>query len=104
MTGSGRTIPEVYVLWHPGCHMGEALASSIYAWLRPGHGLGPDVYFRSLPRPGGAGDPLPLPLPGEQRSYPDPNPKVTPRRAQVVSMQILVLLIDCNMVADASWR
>lgn len=104
MTGSGRTIPEVYVLWHPGCQMGEALASSIYAWLRPGHGLGPDVYFRSLPRPGRAGDPLPLPLPGEQRSYPDPNPKVTPRRAQVVSMQILVLLIDCNMVADASWR
>jgi hypothetical protein len=106
-----RTIPEAYVLWHPGCQIGEALASSIYAWLRPGHGLGPDVFFRSLPRPGGGADPLPLPLPGEDRRYPpgtapqaDPNPKVTPRRAQVVTMQILVLLIDCNMVADASWR
>jgi TIR domain len=106
-----RTIPEVYVLWHPGCQLGEALASSIYAWLRPGHGLGPDVFFRSLPRPDGGADPLPLPLPGEERRdaagtapQRDPNPKVTPRRNQVVTMQILVLLIDFNMVADASWR
>jgi hypothetical protein len=114
MTGvatADRTIPEVYVLWHPGCQLGEALASSIYAWLRPGHGLGPDVFFRSLPRPEAGGDPLPLPLPGEERRYAagmapqlDSNPKVTPRRSQVVTLQILVLLVDFNMVADASWR
>ena len=106
-----KTIPEVYVLWHPKCPIGERLASEIYSWLRPGHGLGPDVFFRTLPRPEPSDDPLPLPIPGEARDTipmaPTPSdsaPKVTPRRSSLVTLQIVVLLIDSNMVADASWR
>ena len=36
-------IPEIYVLWHPRCEPGDALATRIYGWLRPGEmadGLG----------------------------------------------------------------
>lgn len=110
-TAAPKTIPEVYVLWHPNCQIGEPLASSIYAWLRPGHGLGPDVFFRSLPQPEPSDDPLPLPIPGETRgtlttvsTVSGVAPKVTPRRTSLVTLQIVVLLIDSNMVADASWR
>ncbi|HRP23912.1 hypothetical protein [Thauera sp.] len=39
-------IPEMYVLWHPRCEAGEALATRIYGWLRPGNGLGPQVFYR----------------------------------------------------------
>jgi len=28
-------IPEVYILWHPHCALGEALARRIMVWLRP---------------------------------------------------------------------
>ncbi len=99
------TIPEVYVLWHPACRIGESLASRIYQWLRPGNGLGPDVFFRCLPRPDRSAGPLPLPIRGGEGNQPDGGPEQkTTRRSQLVTTQILILLIDCNLVADASWR
>ena len=47
-------IPEVYVLWHPAFPNGEALAQRIYRWVRP-KGLGPQVFYRSLPAPEACG-------------------------------------------------
>ena len=91
------TIPEVYVLWHPGCQIGQTLASRIYEWLRPGHGLGPDVFFRCLACPQPQGGPLPLPIPGDEGAKP-------PSGRHFPTTQVLILLIDCNMVADASWQ
>ena len=99
-------IPEVYILWHPKCTIGEHLAKSILNWLRPGIGMGPDVFYRSLPAP--ARDPeksrnrLPLPLPGESdRLLPVPPSTHSPRGS---GHQIVVALIDENFVADTSWR
>jgi len=90
-------IPEIFVLWHPACSLGEALARRIYDWLRPGAGLGPEVYYRSLPAPE-APDGLPPPLPGEER------PEGFAPLVGAANLQIALLLIDCNMIADASWR
>lgn len=61
-----QPIPEVFVLWHPSCALGEVLARRIYAWLRPGNGLGPEVFYRSLAAPEATAGGLPSPLPGEQ--------------------------------------
>jgi TIR domain len=91
-------IPEVFVLWHPDCVLGERLARRIFEWLRPGNGLGPQVFYRS--RKGSKAPPggLPLPLPGETRNadvrLPSPVPKV----------QIVLPLIDAHMVVDPAWR
>lgn len=92
-------IPEVYVLWHPRCELGEFLARRIYGWLRPGNGLGPQVFYRSLPAPEAPAGGLPPPLPGETRAY--PSTSTTPR---VSNFQIVLPLIDEHMIADAAWR
>ena len=90
-------IPEVFVLWHPQCPLGEILAKRIYAWLRPGNGLGPQVFYRSLPAPEAPAKGLPPPLPGEARGSATSSQKVS-------NLQILLPLIDENMVADPTWR
>ncbi|MBN1608462.1 MAG: toll/interleukin-1 receptor domain-containing protein [Polyangiaceae bacterium] len=91
-------VPEVYVLWHPKCPMGETAARRIYDWLRPGFGLGPRVFYRCLPGPGTPSG-LPLPLPGEQRDGSTAPPSDTP-----ANLQIVVPLIDDHMIADARFR
>jgi hypothetical protein len=93
-------IPEVFVLWHPSCSMGEFLATRIYAWLRPGQGLGPQVFYRSLPAPESVPGGLPPTLPGEIRS----GSEVSTSKSRVSNLHIVLLLIDEHMIADASWR
>lgn len=91
-----RPVPEFYVLWHPDCPLGATLATRIYEWLRPGDGLGPHVFYRSLPEPHEVGARLPRALPGEPRG------KVAiPATSK---LQVVLLLIDANMIADAAWR
>lgn len=92
-------IPEIYVLWHPRCALGEVLARRIHGWLRPGNGLGPQVFYRSLPAPDAPPGGLPPPLPGEFRPG---QPAASGSR--VANLQIVLLLIDEQMIADASWR
>jgi TIR domain len=92
-------IPEVYILWHPRCALGEALAREIMPWLRPGNGLGPEVFYRSLPAPEVQADGLPPGLPGEARTI--PSRKLTKK---LTNLQLVVALIDANMVADFAWR
>ncbi len=87
-------IPEVYILWHPQCSLGETLARRITMWLRPGNGLGPEVFYRSLPAPGANADGLPLPLPVGRR----------PGSRKGSNLQLVLALIDENMVADFAWR
>ncbi|MEM0895392.1 MAG: toll/interleukin-1 receptor domain-containing protein [Verrucomicrobiota bacterium] len=91
-------VPEVYIIWHPKCDVAGRLAPDIYNWLRPGNGLGPQVFYRSLKAPDGA-ESLPVPIPGEGRGnggYP------SLRRG--ANVQILILLIDCHLIADPAWR
>lgn len=85
-------IPEVYVLWHPNCALGQDLAERIMTWLRPGNGLGPEVFYRSLPAPGASAGELPLPLRQQSGSGKGGN------------RQLIVALIDENMVSDFAWR
>jgi hypothetical protein len=93
-------IPELYVLWHPHCPLGEFLAKRVYAWLRPGNGLGPQVLYRSLPAPEAPRRGLPPPLPGEHRGG-----TASPRAAsRTTNLQIVLILVDANMVADGAWR
>lgn len=94
-------IPEVYVLWHPHCSLGENLARRVHTWLRPGNGLGPQVFYRSLPAPEAPERGLPPPLPGESRS---PSQSEEKRRPTLTNLQIVLALIDENMVADQAWR
>jgi hypothetical protein len=94
-------IPEVFVLWHPRCRLGETLARRILAWLRPRNGLGPEVFYRSLPAPGAVANGLPPPLTREAKR---PSRTPTKTREEVTNLQIIVPLIDENMVADATWR
>lgn len=93
-------IPEVFVLWHPRCALGELLARRIHAWLRPGNGLGPHVFYRSLPAPEAPTGGLPLPLPGEFR----PGVPTPSSGSRVTNMQIVLFLIEENLIADAAWR
>jgi hypothetical protein len=93
-------IPEMYVLWHPRCEAGEALATRIYGWLRPGNGLGPQVFYRCLPAPEAPPSGLPPPLPGEQRT----SSASPPAPATGSNLQVLILLIDAFMIADPTWR
>lgn len=93
-------IPEIYVLWHPACAVGEVLARRIHEWLRPGSGLGPQVFYRSLPAPEAPPGGLPPPLPGEVR----PGTLTPSRGSRVANTQIVLLLIDQNMIVDAAWR
>jgi hypothetical protein len=94
-------IPQVFVLWHPRCQIGETLARRIFAWLRPGNGLGPEVFFRSLPAPGNSDNRLPPLLPGESR-FASGASSVTQGKAS--NFQVVLALIDENMVADMTWR
>jgi hypothetical protein len=92
-------IPEIYILWHPDCILGEFLARQVYAWLRPGNGLGPQVYYRCLRAPEAPAGGLPPPLPGEFR-----NRSAEQTSTRVSNLQILLLLIDDNMIANLAWR
>jgi hypothetical protein len=92
-------IPEIYVLWHPRCELGEFLARRIHAWLRPGNGLGPQVFYRSFAAPEAPAGGLPPALPGETRGS-----SLTSSAARVSNFQIVLPLIDEHMIADASWR
>lgn len=94
-----RPIPEVYVLWHPACGLGELLARRIHTWLRPGNGLGPQVYYRSLKAPEAPAGGLPPPLPGESRPGSEGS-----RRSRISNVQIVLPLLDAHLVADAAWR
>lgn len=101
-------IPEIYILWHPRCAIGQPLARRMLRWLRPGHGFGPDVFFRSLPAPGSAPGSLPAPLPHERRG------RVALPASRVVessrfkgsddNRQIVFALVDEQLVADYAWR
>lgn len=93
-------IPEIFVLWHPSCALGESLARRVHAWLRPENGLGPQVFYRSLPAPEAPRGGLPLPLPEEAR----PGTTTPVGGSRVTNLQIVLLLIDENMIADAAWR
>jgi len=98
MSAAPKTlVPEIYVLWHPECALGEPLAQRILRWLRPGNGFGPDVFYRSLPAPGKK---LPPGLPNDR---PDANHE-RPGFKDRVDLQIVVLLADRHMVADYGWR
>jgi hypothetical protein len=94
-------IPEIFVLWHPRCPLGEKLARRILQWLRPGNGLGPEVFYRSLPAPEASPNGLPPPLPGEARLTSD---TYTRTRQKVSNLQVVLPLIEENMVADQAWR
>lgn len=96
-------IPDVFVLWHPACAMGELLAREIHGWLRPGSGLGPEVFYRSISAPDAEPGALPLPLPGEVRVAAGAT-GVSSGSSSHVNEQILILLIDDHMVADPAWR
>lgn len=95
-------IPEIYVLWHPRCALGEKMARRIFAWLRPGNGLGPEVFYRSLPAPEAPFNGLPPPLPGEARGTQPAESAQGQRRLS--NLQIILALIDEHMVADFAWR
>jgi hypothetical protein len=95
-------IPEIYVLWHPQCPLGEKIARRILAWLRPGNGLGPEVFYRSLPAPEAPIAGLPPPLPGEPRAV--AGTESVKGRQRVSNLHIVLPLIDENMVADIAWR
>lgn len=97
-------IPEIYVLWHPACALGETLARRVHGWLRPGIGLGPQVFYRCLPAPEAPAGGLPPPLPDEIRPGAAPPPPPPTGSLQLGNVQILLLLIDANMIADAAWR
>lgn len=99
-----RPIPEVYVLWHPDSALGERLARRIHAWLRPGNGLGPQVFYRSFPAPEAPKGGLPPRLPGEHRPGPAAAEIQQPPLGAHTNMQVVVLLADAHMVADAAWR
>jgi hypothetical protein len=94
-------IPEIYVLWHPKCELGEKLARRILPWFRPGNGLGPEVFYRSTPRPGAPAGGRPPPMPGEPGSVTEAS--MRPLHA-LSNLQIVLPLIDENMVADQAWR
>ena len=94
-------IPEIFVLWRPQCPLGEKLARRIYSWLRPGNGLGPQVFYRSLPAPEADVKGLPPPLPGEVRPSFQASAKGRPK---VSNLQMVLPLIDEHMVADLAWR
>lgn len=88
-------IPQVFVLWHPRYKYGERLSRRILQWLRPGNGLGPDVFYRSLP--GRDRTSLPIPLP-------DPSLRTSSGQKRVSNLQVIVVLVDEHLVADQSWR
>ncbi len=94
-------IPEIFVLWHPRCPLGEKLARRILEWLRPGNGLGPEVLYRSLPAPEAPLNGLPPPLPGETRLTSN---AYAGTRQKVSNLQVVLPLIEENMVADQAWR
>ncbi len=95
-----QPIPEIFVLWHPEFKFGEFLGRSVHRWLRPEGGGGPQVFFRSLPSPEMPAARLPLPLPGERRA----GLSSVGMGCRASNLQVILVLIEENMVADASWR
>jgi hypothetical protein len=95
-------IPEIFVLWHPSCLLGEIFARRIHSWLRPGNGLGPEVYYRSLPAPGAPTNGLPPPLHGEYRTPTQIGEESASTR--ITNLQIVIALVDEHMVSDPTWR
>jgi hypothetical protein len=93
-------IPQVFVLWHPQYVHGETMARRILQWLRPGNGLGPEVFYRCLPAPDAPRNGLPPALTLERRA--GANAATDPRNTH--RLQIVVPLIDEHMVADRTWR
>jgi hypothetical protein len=102
-TSQATGIPEVYVLWHPDCALGEPLAKRILGWLRPGNGLGPDVFYRCLPAPDAPPKGLPLPLTDEYRLA-STSVRPTAFKGKICNQQIVLPLVDEHMVADQTWR
>lgn len=92
-------LPELYILWHPECAHGAAIAWQIRQWLRPAAGQGPQIFYRGEPAPT-SGARLPLPLPGEKREWPPELHPPEPGR----TLQIVIPLLDHHMVADPAWR
>jgi hypothetical protein len=110
---SESNIPEVFVLWHPRCEIGQRMASSIYNWLRPGQGLGPEVFYRCHPAPDAHSGGLPLPLPGDTPQGAAGQAVATqsavaqaeiPVNRRPVNLQIVIILLDDHMVSDYTWR
>ncbi len=100
---TNEAIPEVYVLWHPGFLNGEALAQRIYRWVRP-NGLGPQVFYRSLPAPGVGPDGLPPPIPRDSRAGLCADTLARYPQSSIDNLQVLILLIDAHMIAAPAWR
>jgi hypothetical protein len=94
-------IPQVFVLWHRDCACGERLAERILRWLRPGSGLGPEVFYRCLPAPEEPAGGLPPPLPRESRAV---QGSTRSGQHRISNLEVVILLIDENMVADRTWR
>lgn len=92
-------LPELYILWHPECTHGAAIAWQIRQWLRPAAGQGPQIFYRGEPAPGSESR-LPLPLPGENRPW--PADILAPATGH--TLQIVIPLLDHHMVADPAWR
>lgn len=92
-------LPEIYILWHPECAHGAAIAWQIRQWLRPAAGQGPRIFYRSEAAPGGATR-LPLPLPGENRTWPA---DLLPQQPGD-TLQIVIPLLDHHVVTDPAWR
>jgi hypothetical protein len=84
-------IPQVFVLWHPQYQYGEQLAIRVLRWLRPGNGLGPDVFYRSLPDP-------------SRTKLPSDLDRSSSGQKRVSNLQVIVVLVDEHMVSDHSWR
>ena len=93
-------VPEVYILWHPDCSLAEQLASKIYDWLRPGNGLGPQVFYRSHKAPEAPEGGLPVPIPGESRI----SHGMRSELERGANVQLIILLINADMIADPVWR
>mgnify|MGYP000001617445 FL=1 len=96
-------IPEVYVLWHPAFPNGEALAQRIYRWVRP-KGLGPQVFYRSLPAPEAGPGGLPPPIPRDSRAGLDTKLVARYPQSSMDNLQVVILLIDAHLIADPAWR
>jgi hypothetical protein len=70
-------IPDVFILWHTQCTVGEMFARTILTWLRL------QVFYRSLPSPEAPANGLPHPCPTipDQRWNRSPKPGTAQQRA-----------------------
>lgn len=81
---------RLYVLWHPQCEDGRAMARAVYDWFHASSaellraGLGLPVHYRSAPWSSGASRPRPIEL-------------------EAASASIIVPLVDEHLVSDPDW-